>query len=129
MSEHSNGIGLKVDALYLMLDGYNSGALRVRRDWVGLLEFGELESPGKERTMPAGMAEVAEAILELEGDNGYGPLARDAAAEARRRGGHSAGCPRCGFGGLTDEDKLVLKLEAAALLRDGWRPRGWRAAR
>lgn len=116
-------VGVEVDALALMLDGANGDLYRFSRVSVEVLEWGASASgnkPGMARAVAhPEWAEVAEAILQLEAwadwfDSDHGsdrPMARgDLALQARAAVGWMSH-PQFEY------------LEAAALLRDGWRPR------
>jgi hypothetical protein len=121
-------VGVEVDALALMLDGAIGVAGRFDRRSVSNLEVrGEMSSMAWRLRLP-GMAAVAEAIFELEGladcwdadeascidDNVFPPWTALSFLAALRADSHMT-------------TSISLR-EAAALLRDGWRPRGWRAS-
>lgn len=109
----------EVDELALMLDGSTSPKTRMRL--VG--HVGPLASRQPpillERYLKT-EADVAQAILELEGladwrpCNGPSPIQQDELA--------SHALQHVGFFGCPKEDSDACILEAAARLRDGWRP-------
>lgn len=127
-------VGVEVDALALMLDGVLDGCTRFDRWNVGFLER-PLTQRGQKipgamtrNLLQPGMSEVAEAILELEAWADWNPLKNpDGAPEAM---GHlaDAAASRAGVYGCEGSKEDDALREAAALLRDGWRPRGWRAS-
>lgn len=118
-------VGVEVDALALMLDGHVEDGWRASTGWVRELERRSVESDlfvlANETQQ---WVEVAEAILQLEAladwrpiegglsTAGWSLLADDAAKHA-------------GFFDVGDADADTMLLEAAARLRDGWRPKGW----
>ena len=118
-------VGVEVDALALMLDGHVEDGWRASTGWVRELERRGVESDlfvlANETQQ---WADVAEAILQLEAladwiptegripTAGWSPLADNAAKHV-------------GFFDVGDDADTML-LEAAALLRDGWRPKGWK---
>lgn len=126
-------VGVEVDALALMLDGcMTMEDIRFNGYNIETLERRQSLS-GREPAMSLvvtrpGWADVAEAILDLEAWADWRPLevshpkddqppmnalAYAAQDEAESRNPH-----------LEWFDEVYL--EAAALLRDGWRPEGWR---
>jgi hypothetical protein len=115
-------VGVEVDALALMLDGVR-GYYRRGEAVFWLEKFGGASMLGTLLARP-GMADVAEAILELEAwadwissdaDDSYCPETLGELGRAAR-----AACKH-----IPRRPSIVF-LEAAARLRDGWRPEGWR---
>lgn len=120
-------VGVEVDALALMLDGVNDDGWRFNEVNIKSLERDSVyggQVPLLERTVAQSQwAEIADAILELEAwadwwhtsDNDDRPFLSgyklsSLAAKAHRHASRYA------------SDEILL--EAAALLRDGWRPGG-----
>lgn len=119
---------VEVDELALMLDGTTSPRTGMRL--VGCVRF--LESgmsfsgggPLLERYLKT-EADVAQAILELEGladwrpYNGPSPIQQGTLADQALK--------HAGFYRSHNKDIDTFILKAAARLRDGWRPKKWRA--
>ena len=118
-------VGVKVDALALMLDGAGAGVFRFAHGNVRVLEsgadgnFGSTTPAMEQYAARPEWAEVAEAILELEAWADW------------YDSDHGASCPMA-CGDLACQAEAAVGwmahpqfeyLEAAALLRDGWRPR------
>lgn len=116
---------IEVDALALMLEG-SRGFYRLLRRSVSWLEERGAASMLSAQLARPGFTEVAEAILELEGNadgwmcgsaiNENGELAITAWEQAPPNTANA-------------ESIAMRYLEASALLRDGWRPRGASARR
>lgn len=128
-------IGVEVDELALMLDGVMGEDFRFGRVSVEVLERGTSASGNRPGMMRAvahpEWAKVAQAILELEACADWrvresqppftdlSRLAIDVCEEVPWPPGFGERCD-----GLLSSDERFL--EAAARLRDGWRPTGWR---
>lgn len=122
------GVGVEVDPLALMLDGaaVSRGGFRFNSENVECLEEGGPSLMATSLKL-AQWAEVTEAILELEAwadwmlnDDSLPSAPKELSSLAADALSHSSARNKRGT--------VLCLLEAAALLRDGWRPRGLMAA-